>query len=304
MYFFKKFFPVFFLILIFSGCTFGSNTEKKETPQRQSKSVETEIKTIRIGIVPSVSPVVLMEQSQPLMDYLSEKLNASVELVLFDKYEELIRALENKETELVIAGSFTAYEAITETGAVPLCRPEKNKISTYRGVIFVRKNTGIKSLSEMKNHSFAYVNKETSAGYIFPRAEIKKLGKDPDEFFSAIVFGEKHDLTINKVLDGGFDGGAVKNTIYYKMANDNPRIKEETVVIMEGKDYPDRTILARKDIDSLTVKKIKTILMAMKLDGLEKNILDKFGADRFIETGSEDFDYLTEEMNVLKSKKQ
>jgi phosphonate transport system substrate-binding protein len=300
MFFQKKVFSVFFLMLIFSGCTFSANTEKKEIPQKQSKSVETETKTIKIGIVPSVSPVVLMEQSQPLMDYLSEKLNTPVELVLFDKYEELIRALENKETELVIAGSLTAYEALSETGAIPLARPEKNKISTYRGVIFVRKNTGIKSLSEMKNRSFAYVNKETSAGYIFPRAEIKKLGKDPDEFFSSIVFGEKHDLTINKVLDGG----AVKNTVYYKTANDNPRIKEETAVIMESKDYPDRTFLARRDFDSLTAKKIKTILMTMKYDGPEKNILEKFVADRFIETGLEDFNYLQEEINILKSKKQ
>ncbi|MBI4743887.1 MAG: phosphate/phosphite/phosphonate ABC transporter substrate-binding protein [Actinobacteria bacterium] len=289
------------LILGFAGCAFNKES-KEDSPKEKTESIKT--KSVKIGIVPSVSPSLLISQTQPLMDYLSDKLNVPVELILLDEYKELTKSLKDKKLDLVITGSLTAYDAIAETGAIPICRPEKNKVSTYRGVIFVRKDTGIKSLKDMKNHSFAYVDKETSAGYIYPRAEIVKLGEDPDKFFSFTVFAGKHDAVIDKVLSSEIEGGAVKNTVYYKIADMDFRINKETTVLMESKDFPDRTILARSDFNPIMIENIKNILLEMKLDGPGGAVLEKFGADRFIETKEEDFNYLKEEMNVLNNNKK
>ena len=83
--------------------------------------------------------------------------------------------------------------------------------STYHGYLFARKDSGIRTVADMKGKRFAYVDRATTAGYLFPRAYLKEKGvADPDRYFGEVFFAGSHDATVLAVLNGEADIGASK----------------------------------------------------------------------------------------------
>lgn len=248
--------------------------------------------SVRLGIVPSQGAKELLVQYQPLMDYLSKKTGKTFELRPMKSYDETVALLKSGEIEGGIMGSFVAEQAIRELGAIPVARPEIKGISTYRGCIIVRKDSGFKKIEDLKGKTFDFVSNSTSAGYLYPRYLVKAKGGDPEKFFGATTFAGKHDIAISKVLNKGCDGAAAKNTVFDKMAASDPRVKNELVILSKSEPFPDGTILFRKDSKPELVKAVKKALSGMKGDAAAKAALASVGADRYIDTTLKDFAYV------------
>jgi phosphonate transport system substrate-binding protein len=66
-------------------------------------------------------------------------------------------------------GSFSYTLAHAKLGVEVLVRPENLKgISSYHGLIFVRKDSRIRTAKDMKGKRFVFVDKATTAGYLLP----------------------------------------------------------------------------------------------------------------------------------------
>lgn len=248
--------------------------------------------TVRLGIVPSQSAKELLVQYQPLMDYLSKKTGKTFELRPMKSYGETVEMLKSGEIDGGIMGSFVAEQAIRELGAIPVARPEIKGVSTYRGCVIVRKDSGLKKIEDLKGRTFDFVSNNTSAGYLYPRHLVKSKGGDPETFFGQTSFAGKHDIAVSKVLNKGCDGAAVKNTVLDKMAAADPRVKQELAILHQSDPFPDGTILFRKGSDPGLVKAVKKALAGMKGDPAAKPVLASVGADRFIDTSLKDFAYV------------
>jgi phosphonate transport system substrate-binding protein len=80
-----------------------------------------------------------------------------------------------------------------------LVRPKDiDAISTYHGLLFVRKDSGIRTAKDMRRKRFAFVDKATTAGYLLP-----------------LAYFEKREI---KNYKKRADIGAAKNTVYERMA--------------------------------------------------------------------------------------
>lgn len=257
---------------------------------------------LKIGIVPSEGVKVLLERYQPLMDYLSAKTGRKFDLRPSKSYEEIVAQLKSGELDGGVFGSFTAYEAIRTISAVPVARPEKGGVSSYRGYVIVRKDSGFRKIEDLKGKSFDFVSKETSAGYVFPRTLLKEKGIDPEKFFSRTTFAGKHDIALSKVLNRESDGGAVKDTVFEKLAKSDPRVNSELTVIHKSDKFPDSTLLFRKETPPDLIGSIRKILLGMDKDPAAKPLLSAVGADRYIPTELKDFAYMDKLKKKLESK--
>lgn len=251
-----------------------------------------ENKPVRIGIVPSESVKVLLERYQPLMDYLSAKLGRPFELRPSKSYDEIVDKLSTGGIDGGVLGSFVGREALRKIAAVPVARPEKGGVSSYRGFVIARKDGGIRKIEDLKGKTFDYVSQGTSAGYVFPRALLKEKGIDPEGFFSKTTFAGKHDIAPVKVLNRESDGAAVKDLVFEKLAKGDPRVAAELAVIHRSEGFPESTILFRKETPPDLVKAVRQALLAMDKDPAGKPALASIGADRYIPTGAKDFAYL------------
>jgi len=266
-------------ILILSLCI-PSSSFAQSRPQK-----------LLIGILPEMNVFKQKQRFQLLGEHLSKKTGVKVEFTILSRYGNIIDSFSADKMDGAFFGSFTGALAIRKLGVVPLARPvNPDGASTYHGYLFVRKDNGIKSVKEMKNKTMVYVDKTTSAGYLFPLAYLKDNGiKDPEHFFSATFFSGSHDAAVSAVLNRKADVGAAKHSIYDQMKKSDPRIERELMVLAESARMPSNGLCVRKDLDEALKSTLKTILLNLHQEADGKQVLKQFGALKFIETTTADY---------------
>lgn len=149
-----------------------------------------------IGLIPEMNVFKQMERFRPLSEYLSEKTGVKVRLTILSRYGGIIKRFRSHHLDGAFFGSFTGAAAIEILGVEPIARPiNLDGSSTYHGYIFVRKDSNIRKVSDMKGKKMVFVAKATTAGYVFPVAYFKENGvKDINSFFSEYYFFRKPRL--------------------------------------------------------------------------------------------------------------
>ncbi len=247
---------------------------------------------LTIGLIPERNIFKQVERYEPLADYLSKKIGVNIKLRVLTRYGNIIDNFVSAQMDAAFFGSFTYALAHSKLGVEAIARPEDvNGISTYYGLIFARKDSGIKSIKDMKEKSFAFVDKATTAGYLLPLAYFAEHGIGAYKtFFNETYFTGTHQDAIYDVLNKKADVGAAKNTMFYRLAAYDRRIIEELAILARSPDVPENGLAVRKDLDDAIKHKLKKMLINMHTDTEGINILKKFGARRFIETSNDDYE--------------
>ena len=278
---------IFFFSCICIIFIFGCGEPAKE-PKPEKVNYET---TLNIGLIPEHDIFHQLKRYEPLADYLSKKIQTNINLIILTRYGNIVDNFVSGGLDAAFFGSFTYTLAQSKLGVEVIARPETNLgVSEYYGMIFVRKDSGIKSIKDMKGKILACVDKATTAGYLFPMAYFKKNGvKDYKTFFKETYFTGTHEDAIHDVLDGKAHIGAAKNTVFFRIADEDPRINNELDIIAESSKVPENGLAVRKDLDESLKKKLKETLLNMDKESDGIKVLNDFGVKRFIETTSIDY---------------
>jgi phosphonate transport system substrate-binding protein len=246
---------------------------------------------LTIGLIPEQNVFKQMKRYKPLGKYLEEKTNNKINFTILSRYGNIIESFHKKNLDGAFWGSFTGAMAIEKLGIKPVARPvNMDGTSTYHGYILVRKDSGIKNVADMKGKVIAFVEKATTAGYIFPIAYFKKHGiKGIDTYFKEYYFTGSHDSAIHSVLNKKADIACAKNTVYEILARDDKRIKDELMIIARSPDVPSNGLGLRQNLAYGVKADIKETLLNMYKNPRGKLVLEKFGVVRFIETTEADY---------------
>ncbi len=271
------------LITIVTGCS--------RTETISLEEAKTEERPILIGLIPERNIIEQMERYKPLARYLSGKIGRNVELSVLTRYGNIIDNFSILGLDGAFFGSFTYVLAHEKLGVVPLVRPENmDGTSTYYGLIFTRKDSGIKSAKDMEGKVFAFVDRATTAGHLLPLSYFRENGIDDYmRFLGEAYFTGTHDDAIYDVLNKRADIGAAKNTVVFSLAETDKRIIEDLHIIERSPEVPQNGLAVKKDLDVSVRNKLKEVLLEMNEDPDGKKILKGFGAKRFIETSDKDY---------------
>ena len=283
----KRILPFWFLLIVMlaAGCE-RSEKLSSEKPQAETGRV----KTLLIGLIPEQNIFKQMERYEPIAGYLSKKVSMKIRLTVLPRYGNIVNNFVSTGLDGAFFGSFTYTLAHAKLGVEVLARPVSlNGTSTYHGLIFVRKESGIKSIRQMGGKRFAFVDKATTAGYLLPLAYFKEHGKNYKTFLKESYFTGTHEDAIFDVLNRKADVGAAKNTVYERLAASEDRIKKELVILERSPDVPENALAVRKDLDISVKKRLKEALLTMHEDPEGMALLKGFGAQRFIETNESDY---------------
>ncbi|MCL7487990.1 MAG: phosphate/phosphite/phosphonate ABC transporter substrate-binding protein [Desulfobulbaceae bacterium] len=272
------------LCLVVIGCRDQrtSTSEVTDSPASQ---------TLKIGIVPEKSIFRQKERYAPFAEYLSQKTGLKVELLSLLSYENIIDSIQTRDLDAAFLGSFTGALVLVKLEAQPLVRPQHfDGSSTYHGLIFTRKDSGINTVQDMKGKRFALVDKATTAGWLLPLHYFKEHRiDDPSAWFAEIYFTGTHEDAILDVLDKRADIGAAKNTVFYGMAEKNPRIINELTILTASPPVPSNTLFICQDIEQKTKEILRETLLAMHRNEEGRKALHDLGAAKFIATAEQDF---------------
>jgi phosphonate transport system substrate-binding protein len=243
-----------------------------------------------IGLIPEQNIFRQVERYEPIADYLSRKTGIRIRVTVLPRYGNIVENFSSAGLDGAFFGSFTYALAHTRLGVEVLARPEgPDGVSTYHGVIFVRKDSGIGSVDGMRGKRFAFVDKATTAGYLLPLDFFAGYGKDHRTYLGETYFAGTHEAAIRDVLDGKADAGAAKNTVFDRLASLDPRVRTDLVILARSREVPENGLAVRKDLDPALKRKLEDVLLSMHGDPLGRRILDAFGARRFIPTSDEDY---------------
>lgn len=244
-----------------------------------------------IGLEPEENIFRLMERHRPLETYLSEKLGIKVRFTILPKYGDIIDRFTSRNMAGAFFDAFSGVLAHEKLKVQPLVRSMHIDGSlTVQGYIFVRKDSNITSVKEMKGKRAVFVDRAAATGYIFPLAFFRKNTiVNMDRFFREYFFAGSHDSAVYAVLDRRADVGAVKSRIFNKLSAKDPLIGEEILIIAKSLDMPDITLFLRKDIDLAIGQKIKDILLNMHNDQNGREVLKKLETIKFVSASMADF---------------
>jgi len=270
--------------LLLNGCR---DSRQKEPEVADS----TARKELYIGLVPELNIFEQRKRYEPLAEYLTFKTGIKIMLRTLVTYENIIENLQSQNLDAVFLGSFAGALALKKIGVRPIARPEyPNGTSTYNGLIFTRKDSGIASAQDMKGKTFAFADKGTTAGWLLPLHYFQENNiTDPASWFGKLYFSGTHEDAILDVLNGKADIGAAKNTVYKSMAQTDQRLDRELEILVTSPPVPENALLVFPDVEESLQEKLRVILLGMHLDDEGKKALQALGAAKFIETSPQDY---------------
>lgn len=278
------------LLIVSAGLTTGC--EKAQRVRHPEKTFAQQ--ELLIGLIPEQNVFRQRERYQVLKKYLFDRLGITVNFTSLTRYGNITEHFAYEKMDGAFFGSFTYVLAHSQLGVEPLARPVNlDGTSTYHGYVFVRKDSGIRTAADMKGKRFAFVERATLAGYLFPLAYFKAHGiSNPHAFLGESFFAGSHDAAILAVLNKEADIGAAKNTIYDQMSAENPRIEQELVILSASGVVPQNCLAVRKNLDPELKSALQRALLEMDKNDEGADALRRFGARGFIETLDRDYEYL------------
>lgn len=250
--------------------------------------------TLTIGLIPARDIFTEMRRFRPLADYLSKRLGTKIELKALSRYGNIIDNFSAEHLDGAFFGSFTYVLAHAKLGVDVLARPEsEDGSSTYCGLLITRKDRGLRGVEGLKGKVFAFVDRATTAGYVFPLAVFRKHGiRDYRTFFREIYFTGTHADVLLDVLAGKADAGALKNTVYDEFVRDHPKEAGQLTVLERSPYVPENGLALSRRVTPQMAKPLKSLLLQMNEDAEGQEVLKILGARRFIPTTSRDYEHV------------
>ncbi len=216
-------------------------------------------KTLNVQFVPSSQANKLEAKAKPLEKLLSDRLGIPVHVTVSTDYNSVVEAMASKKVDVgflppdgyVLAHKRKAADVLLQAERYGIKQPGgrlTNKlVDSYRSEILVKKGSKIKSWKDLKGKKIAVQDVSSSAGYIFPIAELKKKGLNLEKS-ARLVTVKGHDQGVISVLNGDTDAALVFEDARTLVKGDVPDIMNKVVPIYFTKPIPNDTISVRSDM--------------------------------------------------------
>lgn len=163
---------------------------------------------ITLAVVPSTTPGNSPEALEDLCRELSRLVDQPVRSVHPESYADL--ASEFEKDRVHYAWMPPALLVLTDenTPMTPLLSAIRNDSVDYCAALFVDGASPIRSLTELRGKTVAWVDSTSASGYLFPRVHLATRGIDVTTYFGRELFLRSHAEVVRAVLDGRADVGA------------------------------------------------------------------------------------------------
>ena len=267
-----------------------------------SSSGDYKPKELTVQFVPSQNADKLEAKAKPLEKLLSDKLGIPVKVSVSTNYNTIVEAMKSKKVDVGFLPP-TAYTLAHDQKAADLLlqaqrygvnkdgSSNKKLVDDYKSEILVKKNSGIKSLKDLKGKKIALQDVTSTAGYTFPLATLKKETGINATKDMKIVNVKGHDQAVISLLNGDVDAAAVFQDARTIVKKDQPNVFKDTKILKLTESIPNDTISVRPDMDKKFQEKLKKAFkdIAKSKKG-HKIISEVYSHEGYTDTKDSNFD--------------
>ncbi len=147
---------------------------------------------LKVGIIPFEDVDKISTAFKPFASYTGTKVGRSGgQVFVTPAYAGVLQALQSDQIDVAYLNPLSYVLAVqqfanTPEKLVPIAMPYFHKSLTYKGIIFVRADSGINSIKDLKGKSFAFADRTSTSGYLYPAGLMKEAGLNPDKDIKAV----------------------------------------------------------------------------------------------------------------------
>ncbi len=238
---------------------------------------------LTIGVVPELGAIEQEKRYAGICKVIAEEMGVKTYLKHMETYGQVVREFAEGKIDAAFVGSLVYGKLHDRFGVTALARPERKGVSTYRGLVVVRADRGIRAFSGLRGRRFAFVP-DTSAGELYVRTLTAAAGTDPAAYFSRLERASSHAEAVRLLDRGEVDGAAVKDLVLARMIAVSPGLKGRIRVVATSSTVPETALVVHRHVDEQQRRELIRILLSCEKEPGGRAALAAMGADRFVPT--------------------
>jgi phosphonate transport system substrate-binding protein len=203
-------------LIIASGAAFLAAQRRADsradtaTPASVALTPEYPGPTIRYGVIPFVTEEIVRREMDPLVRYLSRKLERRVTLVVGRNYDDITEGVVTGRLHAAQLAPLQYVRARARESRVRMLALQTYEGSrSYEGYLVARDDSPVEQASDLAGKRICYVESGSASGWLLPRAFLRRNHLDPDRLFADQRMSGDHVSVMRDVLEGRCDAGAV-----------------------------------------------------------------------------------------------
>lgn len=241
------------------------------------------------------------DQLKPLLDYVVPRM-ADVgiregRILMARDPSRMTSYLRHGRVDWVTETAATGLTLIRRAGAPVLLLTERNGVSHYRSVLFVRDDSPIRSMADLRGHRLALQSPGSTSAYLLPAITLLDAGvpmeilpsptDQPRSGGVGYVFGNTEANIATWVMKGVVDAGAFSDVDFAELQSRDPRAASLRVV-GRSMSAPRAMEIVRADLDPRVRDRLQAVLLQASVDPQAAPALRRFfGTTRFVEVTPE-----------------
>jgi phosphonate transport system substrate-binding protein len=257
---------------------------------------------LHLVLTPSQKPTDLLATGDEFAKVLTRLTSIPIRVTVASDYAAVIEALRNRTADLAFVHPVGYVLASREAKATIVVRNLWHGKSSFTSRIYVRKESGIKTLEDLRGKTMAFIDPASSSGYTYPMVLLIQRGlvkdRDPKTFFREVLFAGAHDAGMRALLNGHVDALASFDMAREQYLTD-PVERERIIYIAETPEIPEAGIAARPGLDPATFAKIREALLQIRAPAYAALLRRLYEIDGFATADDRDYDPVRAAVELL-----
>ncbi|UWQ44003.1 phosphate/phosphite/phosphonate ABC transporter substrate-binding protein (plasmid) [Leisingera aquaemixtae] len=239
---------------------------------------------LKLAFIPQENPEKLLGDIKAVTGWLSERMGMPVTgFVTFD-HAAAVEALRNGDADISFMGALPYVLAEDQIGAVPLLSEVYRGQPSYAGRVFVRKDSGIETLADLKGRDIAFADPVSESGYLYPldlfvRERLIADAADADNFFGRKFFAGGYQQAMQAMANGLVDAAGASQYADLLLTPDQ---QAEVKVLAESEQIPSHAVVARPGLDKGVQAKFIETMLQLNEPGNRHLLAYLYGPDGYI----------------------
>lgn len=229
-------------------------------------------------------------QLQPLLDYVVARMHdvgiREGRILMARDPQQMASYLRRGRVDWVTETAGAAVALGQRSGAQPLLLTERSGVREYHTVFFVRRESPVQRLQDLRGRRLALQNPSSTSAYLVPAMTLLDVGLQPQILLDAndepgstavgYVFARSELNIATFVQKGLVDAGAVSSVDWDDERRVPAAFKQELRVLARTAPYPRAVEVVRADLDARIRDRLQEVLLEAASDPAAQVPLQRF----------------------------
>ena len=277
-----------------------SSTVLDGNPSSEQSASSSDVEPLSVGAIPDQDPEKLQRLYEKLTNYLSVELGVPVTYQPVTDYAAAVTAFKLGDLDLVWFGGLTGVQARLQVPAAEAIA-QRDIDENFHSIFIANANSGLtevkeaNDLAELKGKTFTFGSETSTSGRLMPQYFLAEAGVEPSDFKGEPGFSASHDATLKLVEAGTYQAGALNEQVWLDRLESGEVDESNVSAIWQTPAYYDYHWVANSDKlnetygEGFTDEIQAALLKLNSSDPEQAEILELFGAEKFIETDNDNY---------------